>query len=46
MYNFTKSLCVVLLLILTFAGCKDDKEIEPKNALMHDGREFEISKGL
>jgi hypothetical protein len=46
MHNFTKSLCIVLLLILAFAGCKDDKEIEPKNALMHNGREFELSKGL
>jgi len=46
MYHFTKSVCSILLLILAFAGCKDDKEVEPKNALMHDGREFEISKGL
>jgi hypothetical protein len=46
MYNFTKSICCVFMLVLAFAGCKDDKEIEPKNALMHDGRQFEISKGL
>lgn len=46
MHYFIRSICLVLLLFLTFSGCKDDKEIEPKNALMHDGREFEISKGL
>lgn len=44
MYNFTKSLCFLLLLFV--AGCKDDKEPEPRNALMHDGREFELTNGL
>lgn len=46
MHNFTKSLCFILLTGLAFLGCKDDKEIEPKNAIMHNGREFELSKGL